>query len=78
VTGPVAGAHRFGFFGQATVPQMSTWIWIPAAAVLAFVAAAAFLRDSSDETTLTVMSFNIYGGGVNQDRPVDETVSVIE
>ena len=59
---------------------MPTRVWIPAAAVLAFVAVAAFLllRDSTDETTLTVMSFNVYGGGVNEDKPVDETVSVIE
>lgn len=29
------------------------------------------------ETTLTVMSFNIYGGGANEKKPVDETVAVI-
>jgi len=30
------------------------------------------------ETTLTVMSFNIYGGGFNDGKPVDETVAVIK
>jgi exodeoxyribonuclease III len=33
---------------------------------------------SDDETTLTVMSFNIWGGGANEDKPVDETVAAIE
>jgi endonuclease/exonuclease/phosphatase family metal-dependent hydrolase len=30
------------------------------------------------ETTLTVMSFNIWGGGANDKKPVDETVAVIK
>jgi endonuclease/exonuclease/phosphatase family metal-dependent hydrolase len=29
------------------------------------------------ETTLTAMSFNIWGGGANEDKPVDETVAAI-
>lgn len=29
------------------------------------------------ETTLTVMSFNIWGGGANEGKPVDETAAVI-
>jgi endonuclease/exonuclease/phosphatase family metal-dependent hydrolase len=33
---------------------------------------------ASAETTLTVMSFNIYGGGANDDKPVDETVAAIK
>jgi exodeoxyribonuclease-3 len=33
---------------------------------------------SDDETTLTVMSFNIWGGGANEDKPIDETVAAIE
>jgi exonuclease III len=33
---------------------------------------------SEQETTLTVMSFNIWGGGANEDKPVDETVAAIE
>lgn len=35
-------------------------------------------REGSAETTLTVMSFNIWGGGANEDKPVDETVAVIK
>ena len=31
-----------------------------------------------EETTLTVMSFNIWGGGANEDKPIDETVAAIE
>ena len=30
------------------------------------------------ETELTVMSFNIWGGGANEKKPVDETVAVIK
>jgi endonuclease/exonuclease/phosphatase family metal-dependent hydrolase len=30
------------------------------------------------ETVLTVMSFNIYGGGANDSKPVDETVAAIK
>jgi exodeoxyribonuclease-3 len=33
---------------------------------------------SDDETTLTVMSFNIWGGGANEDKPIGETVAAIE
>jgi hypothetical protein len=46
-------------------------VWIPAVAVFAFVATATFLllRDSTDETTLTVMSFNIYGGASTRTSP---------
>ena len=29
------------------------------------------------DTTLTVMSFNVWGGGANEDKPVDETVAAI-
>lgn len=35
-------------------------------------------RESSDETTLTAMSFNIWGGGANESKPVDETVAAIK
>ena len=31
-----------------------------------------------DDTTLTVMSFNIWGGGANEDKPVDDTVAAIQ
>lgn len=30
------------------------------------------------ETTLTVMSFNIWGGGANEGKPIDETVAAIK
>ena len=30
------------------------------------------------DTTLTIMSFNVYGGGANDGKPVDETVAVIK
>jgi exodeoxyribonuclease-3 len=30
------------------------------------------------ETTLTVMSYNVWGGGGNEEKPVDETVAVIK
>lgn len=33
---------------------------------------------SSAETTLTVMAYNIWGGGGNEGKPVDETVAVIK
>ncbi len=34
-------------------------------------------RPGLAETTLTVMSFNIWGGGANEGKPVDETVAAI-
>ena len=34
--------------------------------------------DSGADTELTVMSFNIWGGGANEDKPVDDTVAAIE
>jgi endonuclease/exonuclease/phosphatase family metal-dependent hydrolase len=43
-------------------------------AVLALaLTAPAFAQD----TTLTIMSYNIWGGGANEQKPVDETVAVI-
>src|SRR5262245_37155210 len=32
----------------------------------------------ADSTTLTVMAFNIWGGGANAGKPVDETVAAIK
>ena len=40
--------------------------------------ASATACSSEEERTLTVMSFNIWGGGANEDKPVDETVAAIE
>jgi exodeoxyribonuclease III len=51
---------------------------VMAAAALAAVPVACSSDDSpADETSLTVMSFNIWGGGANEDKPVDETVAAI-
>jgi exodeoxyribonuclease III len=36
-----------------------------------------FATSAFAETQLTVMSFNIWGGGANENKPVDETVAVI-
>jgi endonuclease/exonuclease/phosphatase family metal-dependent hydrolase len=47
---------------------------------LSAVVLAALLSSASAamaETALTVMSFNIWGGGANANKPVDETVAVI-
>jgi endonuclease/exonuclease/phosphatase family metal-dependent hydrolase len=33
--------------------------------------------DARAETTITVMSFNIWGGGANEGKPIDETIAVI-
>ncbi len=48
------------------------------AALVVAVAAGCSFSDDSDGTTLTVMSFNIWGGGANEDEPVDDTVAAIE
>jgi exodeoxyribonuclease-3 len=48
---------------------------------VAFVVAVAFAASScssEDETSVTVMSFNIWGGGANEDKPIDDTVAAIE
>src|SRR5262245_51772576 len=46
---------------------------LASASALALLSAAA-----SADTTLSVMSFNVYGGGANDGKPVDETVAVIK
>lgn len=46
--------------------------------VSAGLAVAGCGSDSSESTELTVMSFNIWGGGANEDKPVDDTVAAIE
>ena len=46
--------------------------------IAAMLAAALLLpRPGFAETRLTVMSFNIWGGGANEKKPVDETVAAI-
>lgn len=54
--------------------------WMATAAVTFLVAACALAAGcgGSDETELTAMSFNIWGGGANEDKPVDETVAAIK
>src|SRR5689334_23100067 len=49
--------------------------WLAAAPL----AAAALLSFGAHaDTTLRVMSFNVYGGGANDGKPVDETVAAIK
>ena len=46
--------------------------------IAAMLAASLLLpRPGHAETTLTVMTFNIWGGGANANKPVDETVAAI-
>lgn len=47
-------------------------------ALAALMAAAAVQPALAQNTELTVMSFNIWGGGANEQKPVDETVAVIK
>ena len=47
-------------------------------AVLLTLVLGLLRRRTSEATTLTVMSFNIWGGGANEDKPIDETVAAIE
>lgn len=46
-------------------------------ALLAVTLAAFAAQPAWAETRLTVMSFNVWGGGANQGKPVDETAAVI-
>jgi exodeoxyribonuclease III len=50
---------------------------LAAAALAAGLAACSSDDSAGEETSLTVMSFNIWGGGANEDKPVDETVAAI-
>ncbi|MGQ3211431.1 MAG: endonuclease/exonuclease/phosphatase family protein [Shinella sp.] len=43
-----------------------------------FVLSLSFTVLPAQATDLTVMTFNIWGGGANADKPVDETVAVIK
>lgn len=60
--------------------RMRSRVALAVAVVLAAAAAGCSSDDDSGAgtTTLTVMSFNIWGGGANEDKPVDETVAAIE
>ena len=46
--------------------------------LLAAIAALALSSASALATELTVMSYNIWGGGANEQKPIDETVAVIK
>ncbi len=46
------------------------------ASVLALLASTLLAGPALAETRLTIMSFNVYGGGANDNKPVDETVAV--
>ncbi|MGE0210706.1 MAG: endonuclease/exonuclease/phosphatase family protein, partial [Parvibaculaceae bacterium] len=45
--------------------------------LLMTVALALVPAGARAETTLTVMSFNVWGGGANEKKPIDETVAAI-
>jgi endonuclease/exonuclease/phosphatase family metal-dependent hydrolase len=47
------------------------------AAALALVLAAGAAGPVHADTSLTVMTFNVWGGGANEGKPVDETAAVI-
>lgn len=47
-------------------------------ALLAATAMVLITGAAHAETTLTVMAFNIWGGGGNEDKPIDETVAAIK
>lgn len=61
------------------MPRPSRACAVPAAAVPAALMAAllAAAGQPAAAAELTVMSFNIWGGGANEDKPVDETVAAI-
>jgi len=46
-------------------------------ALLALALAAGVVAPGHADTTLTVMTFNVWGGGANAGKPVDETAAVI-
>jgi exonuclease III len=47
-------------------------------AAASLVAMVALSNAAFADTTLSVMSYNVYGGGANDGKPVDETVAVIK
>ena len=48
---------------------------LPAALALGLIVATS---TASAETELTIMSYNVWGGGGNEQKPIDETVAVIK
>jgi endonuclease/exonuclease/phosphatase family metal-dependent hydrolase len=55
----------------------NTMIGIRTAVALGTILAMAGAAQAA-ETTLTVMAYNIWGGGANEQKPVDETVAAIK
>jgi endonuclease/exonuclease/phosphatase family metal-dependent hydrolase len=53
---------------------MKRRFFVMAAIALAFAVTPATAAD----TELTIMSFNVWGGGANEKKPIDETVAVIK
>ena len=53
---------------------MRIHLLLAAALMLASIASPA----RAEQTSLTVMTFNIWGGGANEQKPIDETVAVIK
>ncbi|MBK8159848.1 MAG: endonuclease/exonuclease/phosphatase family protein [Rhodospirillaceae bacterium] len=52
---------------------------LPAVLALSFpLGLAAAISPASAETELTIMSYNVWGGGGNEQKPIDETVAVIK
>ncbi len=51
---------------------------LPALALSLPLGLAATLSPAAAETELTIMSYNVWGGGGNEQKPVDETVAVIK
>ena len=51
---------------------------VAALAAAALAGAGCSSSEDKEETTLTAMSFNIWGGGANEKKPIDETVAAIE
>lgn len=51
---------------------------IGALVLVGAVVAFTLSRESSDHTALTVMSFNVWGAGANESKPIDETVAAIK
>ena len=53
---------------------MRIHLLLAAALMLASIASPA----RAEQTSLTVMTFNIWGGGANEQKPIDETMAVIK
>ena len=46
--------------------------------LLSALLVSTFISAARADTELTVMSFNVWGGGANEQKPIDETVAVIK